>query len=160
MASGYNLRMTIPVHLQPDDPVFVRALAHLAPAPRATLLAMMVGFVAMCAMAPLAILPPFVFATLLIGVPMGLILPLPVTFVVLPLCALVCGRYRRVRTIALPLTGLIAGALVPRLVFAGSHPGWRGLMMFVIAGAVAGLAAGVYFIRKTAKLYGAQPRVA
>jgi hypothetical protein len=160
MALAYKEPMAFPVRLHADDPIFLRVLAHFAPAPRATLLAMIVGFLTICVLAPLAAVPPFVLVTILIGVPMGLTLSLPVTFVALPLCALAFGPHPTARKVALPLAGLVTGAAVPGLVFLGSNSNdWLGIMMFVVAGAIAGLAVGIYFARKTGQLYSAQERL-
>lgn len=78
------------------------------------------------------------------GVPLGLLLSIPVTFVVLPLLTLPLKRFAFTHLIALSVAGAAAGGWVTWWwiglnKFSGYAP------TFVFAGAVAGLTAGVVY---------------
>ncbi len=78
-------------------------LRLLAPAPLASLMATVVGVVAISVLQPLLMLPPAFPAVLLIALPVAFALSIPVTFVLLPLAARIlrqlpaAGRMRRRR---------------------------------------------------------------
>ena len=100
---------------------------------------------------PLLLLPPFLLVTFIVAVPLGLMLALPVTAFLLPAAAAVGDRFNADPRMLLPLIGILGGGAITTLVFtkgqfwlAGQNH-WR----FIVAGALAGLAAGWFFARKS-----------
>lgn len=124
-------------------------LRLLAPAPLASLMATVVGVVAISVLQPLLMLPPAFPAVLLIALPLAFALSIPVAFVLLPLAARLLRQLPATRRLALPLAGCVGGALVPPLAFRGTfsfvdYTYWA----LILAGACAGLASGLVYARK------------
>lgn len=111
----------------------------------ASLAAAFAGTVAILALIPLLLLPPFLPVALLMGLAYGFLLALPVTALLLPLAErMLAGK---MRLLVLPLLGLAGGALTLALAFAGGHY-WvaeANYGRFVAAGAIGGLVAGIVF---------------
>lgn len=107
----------------------------------ASLVAAFAGTVAILALIPRLLLPPFLPVALLMGLGYGLLLALPMTILVLPLAERMLSG--QARLLVLPLLGLAGGALTLALAFAGEHY-WvaeANYGRFIAAGAVGGLTA-------------------
>jgi hypothetical protein len=115
----------------------------------ATAIGWIVGFATMIVLLPLLLFPLFFVVALIAAVPLGLMLALPVTALLLPVAAAAGERFDADRRLLLPLIGVLGGAAVVILVFTkgqfwlADEKVWR----FVVAGALAGLAAGCFFAR-------------
>ncbi len=117
----------------------------------ATSIGWIVGFATMIALLPLLLIPPFLAVAFVVAVPFGLMLALPVTALLLPITVAVLKRFNANQRLILPAVGLLGGAAVVALVFTkgqfwlADEKHWR----FIVAGTLAGLAAGWFFARRS-----------
>ena len=127
------------------------AMHYIAPAPRISLYASILGVFFFLLLAPLALLPPILVFVLLFGIPMGYALSTPVTFAMLPFGAILLKQRPTLRQFALPLIGLVGGALVTWLLFRnGKEP--EGAKMFILVGAATGFSSGMIYARRLRKI--------